>query len=405
MIRRMEQATRRWWWLRSLPPRAREQRRRYASGAAIEDPGTDAVLEAAADWLCTAQDHSSTRDGGVSRHFSLITGWGASYPETTGYIVPTMLRLAQELKRPDLRDRARRMLDWLVEIQMPEGGFQGGMVNSVPKKPGAFNTGQILIGLAAGVTEFDAPAYRHAMRLAADWLVDMQDPDGCWRRAPSPFAAAGEKAYDTHVARGLLEAVRVQSVPRWEEAAFRNVRWAIGKQAPNGWVHDCCLSDPAAPLTHTLGYFLRGLLEGVQFRHDDAVLTAAERLGHGLRSTQRSDGALPGQLRSDWRAAVSWVCLTGGAEIAECWFDLYRWTNDREFLDAASRAIRYVRRTIAVTGPPEIRGGVKGSFPVDGEYGAFEYLNWACKFTVDTCLREREIRASASGGLSTSASA
>ena len=394
MIRRLKHAADRWLWLRSLPERAQQQRRLDAKGPPAADPGIDAVVAAAADWFCAAQDHSSTKDDGVARHFSLEKGWGASYPETTGYIVPTMLVLARELQRPDLRDRARRMLDWFVKIQMEGGGFQGGMVNSVPKKPVTFNTGQILIGLAAGTAEFGAEPYRRAMHQAADWLVATQDPDGCWRRAPTPFADPGEKAYETHVSWGLLEAARVQPNPAWENAAFANMRWAMAKQTPNGWVRDCCLSDPSAPLTHTLGYYLRGLVEGIRFRHDEQLLTAAHSLGRALRGTQRPDGSLPGRLRSDWSPAVNWVCLTGVVQIAASWLDLYRLTNEPAYLDAARRANAYVRRTVVVDGPADVRGGVKGSFPVEGDYGCMEYLNWACKFMVDACLLEKRVNAS-----------
>ena len=66
-----------------------------------------------------------------------------------------------------------------------------------------FNTGQILLGLAAGVAEF-GDQYRESMEQAAQWLVDTQDPDGCWRKHSTPFAKAGEKAYETHVSWGLF---------------------------------------------------------------------------------------------------------------------------------------------------------------------------------------------------------
>ena len=46
----------------------------------------------------------------------------------------------------DLHGRARRMLDWCVAIQYPEGGFQGGKIDATPKVPVTFNTGQILLG-------------------------------------------------------------------------------------------------------------------------------------------------------------------------------------------------------------------------------------------------------------------
>ena len=91
------------------------------------------------------------------------------------------------------------MLDWLVSLQSPDGGFPGGIVGVADPVPVAFNTGQILMGLAAGVREFGDP-YRDAMRRAADWLVEIRDPDGCWRKFSTPFARSGDKTYDVHLA-------------------------------------------------------------------------------------------------------------------------------------------------------------------------------------------------------------
>jgi hypothetical protein len=44
-------------------------------------------------------------------------------------------------------------------------------------------------------------------------------------------------------------------------AGLRQVDWALTKQKANGWFADCCLDDPIHPLTHTIGYALRGILE------------------------------------------------------------------------------------------------------------------------------------------------
>src|SRR5262249_38358467 len=163
----------------NLTPAAKQERRRDQAGLCENDPGIDAILQAAFEWLSHAQDLSATRDGGVARHFSLVTRWGPSYPETTGYIVPTMLDGAKHYADPKLRDRARRMLDWLVSIQFPEGGFQASTIDFPGRLPVTFNTGQILLGLARGVREF-GEVFRDPMRRAADWLVKTQDPDGAW---------------------------------------------------------------------------------------------------------------------------------------------------------------------------------------------------------------------------------
>ena len=106
---------------------------------------------------------------------------------------------------------------------------------------------------------------------------------------------------------------------------------------------------------------------------------------------QRPDGSLAGRQRADWSAAVKWVCLTGVSQVAESWFYLYETVGDARYLAAGRAGNAFVRRTVRLDGPPDIRGGVKGSFPVDGAYGSFEYLNWAAKFTVDANVKELQL--------------
>lgn len=373
-----------------LPATVRAEWRRDSLGKLNPDPGIERAIDESVKWLGLAQDRSVSMDGGVARHYSLIDGWSTSYPETTGYIVPTMLAYARLRDDNTVRQRAKRMLDWLISIQFPEGGFQGGRIDSTPRVPVTFNTGQILLGLASGVREFGM--YREEMCRAADWLVATQDPDGCWRKHPTPFAKPGEKAYETHVAWGLLEAARLVCNKDYEKAALANVQWALRSQRDNGWFENCCLDDPTRPLTHTIGYALRGLIEAYNFTKDRVLLDAARRTSDGLLSALRADGSLPGRLYPNWTAAVKWICLTGNVQIAHSWLLLYQCTGDSRYRDAAYAANQYVRRSMKIDGPPETRGAIKGSFPLWGDYGSYQYLNWACKFFVDANTCERDVR-------------
>ena len=194
------------WW--ALPGDAMRECRSDRQGLRQDPPDSEQALAAAADWLAVAQDRSRSSDGGVARHFSLVTGWAASYPETSGYIVPTFLELARRTRQEQLCRRARRVLDWLVSIQLSDGAFQGGPIGASPVLPAIFDTGQILIGLAAGVIEFGTEKYGEAMRRAADWLLHAQANDGSWPQDTAPFALPGPKAYETHVAWGLMEAFK-----------------------------------------------------------------------------------------------------------------------------------------------------------------------------------------------------
>ena len=377
-----------------LPPAAESEKRRDQLGlpdSTVPDP--QVCIEAALAWLCRAQDQSTSADGGVARHFSLVKGWSTSYPETTGYIIPTLIELANRMGRDDLHQRARRMLDWSVAIQFPEGGFQGGMIDSTPCVPVTFNTGQILLGLSAGAAQYQDERYLRAMHLAANWLRDTIDPDGCWRKHPTPFAAAGEKAYETHVAWGLFEAERVAPGHGYGDAGLKQVDWALTKQAANGWFDSNCLTNPKAPLTHTIGYVLRGILEGYRLSNRSDLLQAARKAADGgLLAAIEPDGRLPGRLDAQWRGAANYVCLTGSVQIAHCLFLLHEITGEPRYWEKGQQLTAYVRRTIALDGPENQRGGIKGSFPVNGDYGQWEYLNWAAKFFIDAQLLEADIR-------------
>ena len=209
-----------------LPKEIKQEIKADREGLPKICPDIDEAIDAGIEWLGQAQDNSASADGGVARDYCLINGWATSYPETTGYIVPTMIDYGKLKNDKSSLNRARKMLDWLVSIQLSDGGFQGGKIDATPVVSVTFNTGQILLGLVSGVKEF-GELYRSPMRAAADFLVDSQDEDGCWRSHPTPFAKPGEKVYETHVSWGLFEAERIDPNRGYGEKGLANAHWAI----------------------------------------------------------------------------------------------------------------------------------------------------------------------------------
>jgi hypothetical protein len=370
------------------------------------DPEHEPHLVAAIEWLVQAQD--ATPDGGIARAFSLAwhshfgcRGWQPSYPETTGYIIPTLYAAARRLGRPDLAARAERAARWEIEIQLPTGAVRGGVIGE-PESPAVFNTGQVLLGWLAAFEETGQGRFADAARRAARYLVAMQDGDGHWRRGNSRFARADATLYNTRTAWALAEAgVRLHD-GAFTDAAARNLRAAAELQAPNGWLPHCCLTDPEQPLLHTLAYAIRGLLEGGRVLGDAGLLRAAERAAGALVAAVRADGWMPGRYRPDWSPAVRWSCLTGQAQMANNWIRLAVVTGDPKWLKPVPAVLSFLKRTQnRRSTEPGVRGGIKGAWPVGSPYGPYEVLSWATKFFADALMRHEAIQTNGLGAAST----
>jgi len=366
------------------------EKRRYARlySGLHANLDVESHLREAAAWIARAQD--SGTDSGVAYGARFGRPFLPSYPETTGYIIPTVLRLARGLNDASFRERAVRMGDWEIDVQMPCGAVMGGMVTEQPT-PAVFNTGQVLLGWAALACDTGESRFVEAGRRAAEWLTGIEEEDGSWREGNSRFAHTGATVYNVEAAWGLYALGDAAGEERWQEAALRNADFARSRQTANGWFRDCCLSQPAQPLLHTIAYTMQGLLELGLFSGRDDLVAAARRTADALVDVLGPDGYLPGRLRPDFSGAVTWCCLTGSAQTSVVLSRLAACTGEDRYREAAHRINRYLMaRHDVSSADPAIRGGLAGSWPVDGEYGRLMVLNWATKFLIDALLEERE---------------
>src|SRR5699024_4710355 len=165
--------------------------------------------------------------------------------------------------------------------------------------------------------------------------------------------------------------------------------WPITNAHENTWMDNKALQDNSAPLTHTIAYALRGILEVGVICHEQRYVDFATRMAHAAAGAQRHDGAPPGRSDQQWRGRVRWSGLTGNAQMAISWLRLAEITGENVFFDFARSANRFNMATQKLTGAPEEMGAIKGSHPVDGGYMAWRYPNWAAKFFMDALMLEQ----------------
>ena len=348
-------------------------------------------LHAAADWLLRAQ--LATPDDGVAHSYDIKKKkWLASYPETTGYVIPTLYEYATHYKAPKYAAAATRMAIWESEIQLEDGGVRAGNMDAEIVAPTIFNTGQVLFGWAKAWQETGDERFKSSLIRASDWLLAAQDDDGKWSRFASPFTTSKLNSYNTRSAFGLVRAYQALGDTRYLEAAVANARWAISRAQANDWLPDNCLSANAdlTALTHTIAYSIRGLLEiGLASGHQEFIEHAL-RMAKAVQTRQREDGALPAYYTPQWTTSVNWSCVTGNSQMAINWLRLAKTTGDMSLVEYAKKANRFNMSIQDLdTENQNIHGAIKGSHPVNGGYMTYRYPNWAAKFFMDGLMLEQ----------------
>ena len=344
-------------------------------------------LDAAIAWLKRAQD--VTGNGGVAQTYLVrARHWAPSYPETTGYIIPTFYRYATLAGDDDARQRAIRMADWEIDIQHPTGGVLAGALGD-SDQPTIFNTGQVIFGWVRAFEEEGDERYRQAAVRAANWLIDVMDDDGAWRRFGSPMTGKSINTYNTRTAWSLARVFDITGVQRYLDAAVRNAEWALTQRNTQGWLGENCLQNNEQPFTHTIAYAMRGLLEiGVAAQRED-LFDAARVIGEAMIAALPADGRLPGRFDAQWMPTVKWSCLTGDCQLGINWGRLYQITGDQRYRTATTQILRFVKATQSIEGTDiDTLGGIKGSFPLDGGYHPWQYPNWATKFYADALMMD-----------------
>ncbi len=365
----------------------------------------DNHLNEAMSWLIRAQD--ATKSGGVSWGYSLgwnphfkKKGWQPAYPEVTGYIIPTFFDYYNFTNHLDYFRRAIRMADWEIDVQMRNGAVQGGTINE-PPSPAVFNTGQVIQGWMRAFQETKDERYIDVSIRAADFLLKAQDADGAWRKENSRFARNDATTYNSRVGFSLIQLSDILNEPRYYQAGAKNINYSIHQQLPNGWFQNNCLSDPEAPLLHTICYAAEGILDAGVLLNNTEYLASAQKTADVLLEKLKDNGSISGRFSSDWSSQVGWSCLTGNAQLAVIWLKLYKIIRDKKYYEAAERAISFLKKIQnRTTSNMGLRGGIKGSFPFDGEYGKYQILSWPAKFFVDALLLLSSISSEEDGGKS-----
>lgn len=354
-------------------------------------PTADETLVNIFQWI--KESFKASGDGGSSAYYRMGVGWKASYPETTGYLIPTLYEYADYTKNDEWRTLAKNAADWLLSIQSNAGGWQGLQVDEKCELR-IFNSAMILDGLITTYKRENDVKYLEAAIKGAQWVITRIDENGLFSK--NNFSNGG--SFDTLVVACVL--MVIQFMPEEEQKEHipvlrKSLDALISLQMENGWFRKCNIesSYKDTALLHHLGYTLDGLIISSSLLNDDKYYDVAKRTAKELLSKFEVNLELPAFIKSNWETFydINWkrasLCLTGYSQIAIVFQKISAKENDLRYLNAAYK----INDIVGAIGNHKFKNkglnfGLSGSYPIDGNYQEFQFVNWAAKYHAESVL-------------------
>ena len=355
-----------------------------------------ARAEAAAEWLMRSVAVCDGKGSAAyySRLYHPLRGWDHAYPETTGYIIPTLIDYSKFSGSGKYSDAAIDLAHWVLSLQDADGALPGGCVVKARKEgPSIFNTGQMILGLVAASKQTHNDEFLNAAHRAASWLARNVDGSaGIWTKLA--YVPGYSPAYYTRVCWPMLEVWVLTHDREIHSAAIKVLRTILSWQKPNGAIENWGFQPNARAFTHTIAYTIRGFLESARLLGSTGqeFQQGAVRISQALLRRAELRGKLAGAYDMNLKGCYWYSCLTGNCQMSIIWMKLCQATSDYRYLSVALKVlqtvikIQRIRRISRCT-----YGSVPGSAPIFGRYLTMRYPNWATKFYLDALMLSHQM--------------
>lgn len=325
-------------------------------------------------WLMRSID--ATKGQGSSHIFARWryppSGWHLGYPETTGYIIETLLDYVPDFPQLPLREYAMNSVDWLLTQQLDNGAFPALLAGS--QKPSIFNSGMIVFGLLYAEQIASDKHRKSALEKLRSWLHTIPD-ERIILLEPTYISRALWAFYllaDDH-----FDDVLKDKINRISQSIFH------GRNEHGGY-DNWGFDRKYTAFTHTIAYTLRGFLEMGTLLNDKEYLQMVADAMEKLRIDRKKRNKLAGSYNGRWQGNYSFRCVTGHAQLSIISFRLFQLTNDIKWLDFGRCLFEDIIADQKLNPiDSQLHGAVPGSKPVWGPYMGGKYPNWSVKFYLD----------------------
>lgn len=317
---------------------------------------------------------------GSSGTRSVKGSWGPIYPETTGYLISTLLNAAVYFQDQELKELALQQLDFFKSIQNEDGSFHQ---STTVTEPIVFDTAQVILGLLSITPELEAPKEVMAMIIkAVDWLGVQLDHQGLF--TAHNYVEAYNPAYYARIAWPMASAELIKySRPRTKTKKL--IARLTELQQDNKYFEGMGFHPDQDPLTHTIAYTLRGLWECAEIINDRKLKKRVRTSAQILNQEILKEGKVAGSYDAQWKGDYSYQCSVGNAQLAVLNMILYERSGYKDYLDVITVLLKPLMQK---QGKVLLNSGaVPSSIPIGGAYQRFKYTNWTQKFYSDALLK------------------
>ena len=323
-------------------------------------------------WIIKSFAHN--KNLGSSGWSNILGQFSRPYPETTGYLIPTLIASSQYLADISYLSIAKNQINFFSSITNKNGSYYQSIGN---KKPIVFDTSQILLGLCKLYEHEPDPNVADQITINLKWLLSVINKEG--RFTNNNFTEQNCPAYYSRVFWAMLLASKICGNNQ-HAAISAGIDYIIEQRNSNNSFSQWGFDNEAFVLTHNIVYTLRGLYETALITDNDALLSIVENCIDTVVSTLISDNKLYGAYNQQWKADRSFVCSVGNAQFAYLMLTI----NSEKYSKAITIVLQPILRMQSKIGPN--KGAVQSSLPIWGKYQRWKYTNWTQKFFCDALI-------------------
>jgi uncharacterized protein YyaL (SSP411 family) len=332
-------------------------------------------------WLKASFDATNQR-GSAAFYAPLrfpFSGWSAAYPETTGYIIETLLDYHTLNGEQWLFEYSKNAADWICSLQKKNGALPGGLGENGEES--VFNTGMMLFGLIRIFEKTQDEKYKIVIEKAVNWLLSILEKDGSWQKGA--YINDYVPSYYTRVVWAILKANSIlenEKIPFLMQQALDFYKAKVNE---NGTIQNWAFEKSSPAFTHTIAYTQRGFLEAGILLNDEKSIEIAKRISLIISDLLERNKKIAGTYDENWQADYSFICNTGNAQLSLNAARIYEHTGDIFYLNLAKKIFKTVENAPSRIPIKGFRGSIQGSSPYWGKYIKFAAPNWAAKFWLD----------------------